>query len=69
VGRIGSTQGRDISLADVAYIDIVVTEAGPRVYLQLDTDQIDFPPPWTYSADIDTGNITAGGAPPVPVDP
>ena len=69
VGRIGGTTGRDISLDDVAYIDIVVTDSGPRVYLQLDTDQIEFPPPWTYSADIDTGNITAGGPPPVPVDP
>jgi hypothetical protein len=67
VRRIAGTTSRNIDLDDVSYFDLVATQRGPKWYVQLDAAEVDFPPPWTYGADIDTGHIVEGPPPPEPI--
>ena len=55
------------TLADIAYMDLVATEDGPRWYVQLDINRDIGPPPWTYGAPLDGEPLTVGPALPHPV--
>jgi hypothetical protein len=66
-GGIDGGRPRSTTLADVAYMDLVATERGPRWYVQLDINRDIGPPPWTYGAPLAGVPVTPGGAPPVPV--
>jgi hypothetical protein len=57
-----------VSLEDIGYMDLIATSNGPRWYIQLDIDRTDVSPPWTYTAPLEGESVTAGGAPPKPID-
>jgi hypothetical protein len=56
-----------VSLADLGYMELVATDAGPRWYVQLDINRTDVSPPWTYGAPLAGTPVEAGGAPPTPI--
>jgi hypothetical protein len=57
-----------VTLDDIRYMDLVATRKGPEWYVQLDIDRTDVDPPWTYGAPISGEPVTAGPAPPKPID-
>ena len=60
--------GPPIGLGEIAYIDLVATDKGPRWYVQLDINQDIGPPPWTYGAPLEGEPLDVGAAPPKPVE-
>jgi hypothetical protein len=56
-----------VSLADLGYMELVATDAGPRWYVQLDINRTDVSPPWTYGAPLDGTPVEVGGPPPNPI--
>ena len=63
-----NAQRPKIDLAQIAYMDLVATDKGPRWYVQIDINKTDEPPPWTYTAALEANSVTPGGAPPKPVE-
>jgi hypothetical protein len=57
-----------VTLDDVGSMDLVATADGPRWYVQLDITRTDVRPPWAYAAPIEGAPVTAGGAPPKPIE-
>jgi hypothetical protein len=57
-----------VTLSDVGYMDLVATRDGRRWYVQLDISRTDVSPPWTYGAPLEGQPVTAGGAPPKPIE-
>jgi hypothetical protein len=57
-----------VTLDDIGSMDLVATAEGPRWYVQLDITRTNVRPPWTYAAPINGDPVTAGGAPPKPID-
>jgi hypothetical protein len=66
--EINAERPGGLSLADVAYMDLVATSKGPRWYVQLDISRDIGPPPWTYGAPLGGESLTVGPGPPKPVD-
>ena len=57
-----------LTLADIAYMDLVATAKGPRWYVQLDINREIGPPPWTYGAPLEGSPLAVGPAPPKPIE-